>query len=257
MGVRLSQYYSNNWLFFLLRYLHRRIIYHSTPSMMTLITVWNVHSMMKVFLSSHIQDLEFESLMLENTVNHSDCPSEPSTPKSVAAPAFSPVRSSPSTLHEVDSDKEDLLTNDHDMQHKNVTALKKSDDGGTKLILDNIDSNVRPRFMTSEKQTQSLHYVQMYAVLDRTDTTQLSDVTPPRSQSSITEVIKTILPSPEDNQTMANYFSTLIGRVLVTHMPYFKTTFGDVVEWHIPHQFMKEMSKPSTVVSNNFARFKT
>lgn len=205
------------------------------------------------FLSSHILDPEFESLI---TVNDSDCPSEPSTPKSVAAPAFSPVCSSPSTLHEVDSDKEDLLTSDRDMQHTNVTALEKTGDRGTKLILDNIDNNVRPRFMTSEKQTQSLHYVQMYAVLDRTDTTQLSDVTPTRSQSSITEVIKTILPSPEDNQTMANYFSILIGRVLVTHMPYFKTTFGDVVEWHIPHQFMKEMSKPSTVVSNKLCKVK-
>ena len=207
------------------------------------------------FLSSHILDPEFES-MDENMVNHSDYPSEPSTPKSIAAPAFSPVCSSPSTVHEVDSEKEDLVISDHDTQHKNVTALEKTGDGGTKLILDNIDSNVRPRFMTSEKQTQSLHYIQMYAVLDRTDTTQLSDVTPTRSQSSIAEVIKTILPSPEDNQTMANYFSTLIGRVLVTHMPYFNTTFGDVVEWHIPHQFMKEMPKPSTVVSNIFTRFK-
>ena len=214
------------------------------------------------FLSSPTRDPE---LMDETTLNRSDCSSDPSTPMSVKAPAFSPVCSS---LQEEDredlstidhdmqlttlEDREDLSTIDHDMQHKDLTTLEETNHGGTKLVLDNIDSNIRPRFMTLEKKTQSVHYVQMYAVLDRTDTTQLSDVPPTRSQLSIAEVIKTILPSPEDNQIMAKYFSVLIGRVLVTHMSYFKMTFGDVVEWHIPHQFTKEMSKPSIVVSNNF-----
>lgn len=62
------------------------------------------------------------------------------------------------------------------------------------------------------------------------------------------DVVKTILPSPKDNNVMAHYFSILIGRILVTHMPFFKSTFGDVVEWHISHEFTKEMSKPSVVV---------
>ena len=197
------------------------------------------------FLSSLTRDPE---LMDETILNRSDCPSDPSTPMSIIAPAFSPVCSSPSALQE--EDREDLLTIDHDMQHKDLTTLEETNHGGTKLVVDNIDSNIRPRFMTLENKTQSVHYVQMYAVLDRIDTTQLSDVPPTRSQLSIAEVIKTILPSPEDNQNMAKYFSILIGRVLVTHMPYFKMTFSDVVEWHIPHQFTKEMSKPSTIVSN-------
>ena len=198
------------------------------------------------FLSSLAHDPE---LMDDTTLNRSDCPSDPSTPQSIIAPAFSPIFSSPSTLQE--EDREDLNI-DHDMQHKDITTLEETNHGGTKLVVDNIDSNIRPRFMTFENKTKSLHYVQMYAVLDRTDTTQLSDVTPTRSQISIAEVMKIILPSPEDNQVMANYFSILIGRVLVTHIPYFKTTFGDVAEWHIPHQFTKEMSKPSRIVSYDF-----
>ena len=78
------------------------------------------------FLSSPILDHEFESLMDESALNHSDCHSESSTPKSVAAPAFSPVCSSQSTLHEKDSDKEDLPISDYDVQHKNVSYCAKN-----------------------------------------------------------------------------------------------------------------------------------
>ena len=120
-----------------------------------------------------------------------------------------------------------------------------------KIVIDNLDNNVDPRFMTSEQQTKSLHYVHMYAVQDRITMGHLPDERPERDASlSPAEVIKTILPSPDDNETMAKYFSTLVARVLVTHMPYFNMTFADVVDWHIPHQFSKEMAKTSVVVSN-------
>ena len=55
--------------------------------------------------------------------------------------------------------------------------------------------------MTSEKQTKSLHYVQMYAVRDRTDINQLSDDTPVEDPAlTVNDIFKTILPSPEDNE---------------------------------------------------------
>ena len=62
------------------------------------------------------------------------------------------------------------------------------------------------------------------------------------------EIFKTILPSPEDNDAIAEYFSTLVSRVLVTHTPFFSTTFADVVQWNVPHKFKKEMSRKSKVV---------
>ena len=40
--------------------------------------------------------------------------------------------------------------------------LPKSFNAGYKLVLDNIDKNVKPRFMRSDSQTLSLHYVQVY-----------------------------------------------------------------------------------------------
>ena len=38
-----------------------------------------------------------------------------------------------------------------------------------KLVLDNIDKNIKPRYMHSDSQTLSLHYAQMYGVKDRID----------------------------------------------------------------------------------------
>ena len=121
---------------------------------------------------------------------------------------------------------------------------------GMKFVIDNIDKNIKPRFMSSEKQTKSIHYVQMYAARDRTDISQLSD-SPPVINSSLTvdEICKTILPSPEDNDAVAEYFSTLVSRALVTHMPFFHITFADVVQWRVPHKFTEEMSQKSEVVS--------
>ena len=219
--------------------------------------------------------------------------SEPSTPKSVASPAFTLVISSPSVLHSED-ESEDQLEGVMEEGTQECGAVKKASQGtsggtdnamlstaegsdetqlraatgegemdssartdtseaiaGTKIIIDNVDKNVRPGYMTSEKQTKSLHYVQMYAVKDRTDISQLSDDTPVKTPSLTTDdIFKTILPSPEDNEAMAQYFSTLVSRVLVTHVPFFTFTFADTVQWNIPHQFSKEMSKKSQVVSD-------
>ena len=47
-----------------------------------------------------------------------------------------------------------------------------------KLVFDNIDKTVKPRYMRLESQTKSLHYVQLYAVKDRVNLSHLSQVPP-------------------------------------------------------------------------------
>ena len=47
-----------------------------------------------------------------------------------------------------------------------------------KIVFDNIDKNVAPRFMRNEHQTRSLHYVHSYAVKDRLDFSNLSNQRP-------------------------------------------------------------------------------
>ena len=48
---------------------------------------------------------------------------------------------------------------------------------GYKIVFDNIDKNIKPRFMRSDFQTRSLHYVNSYAVKDRIDFSQFSSET--------------------------------------------------------------------------------
>lgn len=45
-----------------------------------------------------------------------------------------------------------------------------------KLVGDNIDDNVKPRYMRSDNQTKSLHYFHVYAVADRVNAKQMSNL---------------------------------------------------------------------------------
>ena len=47
---------------------------------------------------------------------------------------------------------------------------------GFKLVGDNIDKNFKPRYMTSDRQTKSLHFFHSYAVKDRINLSGISDV---------------------------------------------------------------------------------
>ena len=49
---------------------------------------------------------------------------------------------------------------------------------GYKIVFDNIDKNVKPRYMRSDCQTHSLHCVHRYGVKDRIDFSEYSDVAP-------------------------------------------------------------------------------
>ena len=47
---------------------------------------------------------------------------------------------------------------------------------GVKIVGDNIDKNVKPRFMRSDHQGKSLHYFHCYAVQDRFDLSMPEDL---------------------------------------------------------------------------------
>lgn len=58
-----------------------------------------------------------------------------------------------------------------------------------------------------------------------------------------------LLPSPEDDDTIRKNICILISRILYNNLDFFKTAFDGVVEWHIEHSYYKEMSTKSDVVS--------
>ncbi len=114
-----------------------------------------------------------------------------------------------------------------------------------KLVFDNIDKTVKPRYMRMDAQNKSLHYVQLYAVKDRVNLSQLSQ-TPP----SVCEVaLDMILPSDEDNASLMENMTILIARVMVDRIPFFKEDFKKLVPNHIQHKYSKEMCNKSEVVS--------
>ena len=86
-------------------------------------------------------------------------------------------------------------------------------------------------------------------VLNRIDSTSLSDEIPDICQLDRKVVANTILPSKSDDKALRKNIATIVSRVLVEHLGYFKFAFEDVVEWHIKHQYYREMEEKTVVVS--------
>ena len=115
---------------------------------------------------------------------------------------------------------------------------------GYKLVIDNIDSTVKPRYMREDVQNQSLHYVQLYAVKDRVDFSAIPDC-----PSLSAKNLYSILPTSDDYQILKENMAVLVSRILVEHLRFFSEDFKDLVTWHIQHQCSAQMSQKSEVVS--------
>ncbi len=124
---------------------------------------------------------------------------------------------------------------------------------GYRLCGDNIDKTVRPRYMRSDRGNQSLHYFHFYAVENRVDVSQFSD-SPVDQVLSLEVMASRMLPSIADDSELKRNMAVLVSRVLVSHMKIFNFACTDVVNRHIQHQFSKEMSQKSVVVSMQIAQ---
>ena len=119
---------------------------------------------------------------------------------------------------------------------------------GFKIVGDNVDSKIKPRYMRSDRQSSDLHYFHLYATRDRLDLSGASEEPPSINPDP---VLSELLPSEDDRETMLSNFGVLVARQLVLHMPFFKEHFSDAIVEHIPHQHEKEMKKVSEVVIKN------
>ena len=102
--------------------------------------------------------------------------------------------------------------------------------------------------VTKQSSTQSFHYFNSYAVLDRCDFSSFEDTISSPVNLSDYDVEK-LLPSSSDLEHLYQNFSTLVGRMLTEHVPGF-AKYKHLAKDHIQHIYDKEMSKPSTVVSH-------
>lgn len=103
--------------------------------------------------------------------------------------------------------------------------------------------NVHPRHQTFDRQTQSIHYVNAYAVRDRLDFSGLEE-TLPTAQLSTDE----LLPTECDRTSMMANFVILAGRILWELIPALRK-IPNIVTDHIKHANYKEMSSKSQTVS--------
>ncbi len=111
-------------------------------------------------------------------------------------------------------------------------------------MFDNIDLTVRPRRSTEKRQSLSLHNVNAFAVKDRINYSTFSS-----TRERKEDYLYSILPNDEDYQSLKERFIIHVSRIIVKYMHFFKEDFQYLIQWHIPHQFSKEMSKKSEVVS--------
>ena len=117
---------------------------------------------------------------------------------------------------------------------------------GFKIVGDNIDKTVKPRYVRFDRQTSSLHYFHSYAVKDRVNLTNHSDSLPlPPDAPNL----MSLLPSTNDISEIKHLFEIHVSRIIVEHIPFMKSAFGDTVEWHIQHKYYKEMGGKSDTVS--------
>lgn len=123
---------------------------------------------------------------------------------------------------------------------------------GFRICGDNIDKTIRRRYVRSDKSNISIHYFHSYAVKNRINFSDLSDLPPNNSGLTSTDDLITVAhsmqPTEMDDEILRSDISVLISRILCKKMKFFETCFSDVVKWHIPHKYSSEMSQKSVVV---------
>ena len=159
------------------------------------------------------------------------------------------------TQSPIKGDDPDIVQQDHQCQHLSASFHSPYPlcDGyvhgsicyGYKLVGDNLDKTIKPRDMRVDHLPQSLHYFNVYAVLDRIDFSSLSCDT---SIIDVAEIdINMFLPSADDMELMITSFSILISSLLIEHIPALHE-YSSCVPAHIDHKYSREMSAKSHVV---------
>ncbi len=82
--------------------------------------------------------------------------------------------------------------------------------------LDNIDKNISRRFMRVDNQVKSIHYIHVYAALNRVITSGLCNDNPISTSMALQSLPEsTFLPSLLDCKKLKENFAVLVGRVIV------------------------------------------
>ena len=143
------------------------------------------------------------------------------------------------------------LTEEPDLTEQLVSSTTHSRVNTYKVLGDNIDFTVKARYnrVDGQKDNQSLHYFHHMCVRDRVNLSHLPIIRCDSCLNSPNNIALQLLPTKISDDKLVDDLAVLVSRVIVSYMPYFQFGFTDVVTWHIEHEFYKEMSEKSEVVS--------
>ena len=100
-----------------------------------------------------------------------------------------------------------------------VNTFLQNEHVGYTIWVDNLDKNVHRRHMRLDHATESPHFFHMHAVENHIDFKMLSDVS--RTHLNLSEartIAESLLPTQLDDEILKKNISTLISRVLCTHL---------------------------------------
>jgi L1 cell adhesion molecule like protein len=171
-----------------------------------------------------------------NAENDDVCQSSNASTFSLRPPSFSDITEIDQSIDICCAEDEELSTNE-------------STWNGFKLVGDNLDKNVRPRYRRVDHPTESLHFFQYYAVRDRVNLMDVPDLPNPSLHKHSSDIdLNVILPSTADHQVIFRNFGILVSRILVQDLSFFSMTFDGCETKHIDHCFSKEMAGKSDTV---------
>ena len=115
--------------------------------------------------------------------------------------------------------EDEVDTNETDLDLELTTEVSMASEGedseehtsptcSFKIVTDNVDMNYKRSYQRMDYQTISRHYINSYAVLDRVDLSQYSDIPPALGEIDCS----ILLPSSEDNEELQKIFSILVSR---------------------------------------------
>ena len=193
-------------------------------------------------ITNYSSELNFDVDLPESPVSNS------SLSTSIHDRSISPDSSTVSLTHEssgssssAPSQASSHVTPPASIQSDSMPSSFSQSTPGLKLV---IDKTVKPRDQRLDAQTQSLYYIQVYAVKDHVDYSSLSHSPPPSGKP-----VYDLIPSTAVYEELKKNFKIIVSRILVKHVAFFSEDFKGLIEPHIPHQHSSEMAKKSEIVS--------
>ncbi len=138
----------------------------------------------------------------------------------------------------------------HPLDDISSSSVSSSEALHYKLVGDNLDLTINPRYMRINNKTKSLHYYHFFGVQDRIRIDHLSNKVPSLPNIPPRAIAESLLPSEADDGSFIQNIHVLFGRILKNGLPFLITSFGDLVAKHIRHRRYSEMSSKSVIVSS-------